>query len=66
MNSVTVPDKKVKAGTRYRLASLEHLSEKFLADCERVDDDISYSQFCRYGYVPEKIIKPKPGTHVYV
>ena len=38
MKSVTVPDKKVKAGTRYRLASLEHRYEKFLAECERVDD----------------------------
>ena len=40
MKSVTVPDKKVKAGTRYRLESLEHLYKKFLADCERVDEEI--------------------------
>ena len=53
-NSVVVPDKK-KKHFRYRLASLEILWEKFMAE-ERVD--CSYAQFTRY--IPSNIIKPKP------
>ena len=38
LNSVVVPDKKVKLGTRYRLSALEMLHLKFLAECNSVDE----------------------------
>ena len=54
-NSMEVPDMK-KDGMRYRLATLEILWEKFLA--EEGADYCSYAQFTRY--TPTNIIKPKP------
>ena len=59
-NSICVPDTKVKAGTRYRLSSLELLHLTFLSECDSVDDEISYPHFTKV--VPENIIKPKPES----
>ena len=59
-NSFCVPDKKVKEGTRYRLASLEMLHMKYLSECESVDDEVSYPHFTTL--VPKNIIKPKPES----
>ena len=60
LNSVAVPDSKVKQGTRYRLASLEMLHLAYLAQCESVNDEISYAHFTRL--VPNNIVKPKPES----
>ena len=59
-NSICVPDKKVKEGTRYRLASLEMLHMKYLSECTSVDEEVSYSHFTRL--IPGNIIKPKPES----
>ena len=59
-NSICVPDKKVKEGTRYRLASLEMLHIKYLSECKSVDEEVSYSYFTTL--VPKNTIKPKPES----
>ena len=41
LNSVAVPNMKIKAGTRYRSASLELLHLKYLSECESVDEETS-------------------------
>ena len=52
-NSATCPDKQ-KKGTRYRLALLKVLHEKYCSEFE----DISFSYFCKL--IPSGIVKPKP------